>query len=569
MNNKLITFFTKKKIFLAIALVFSVIIILSSFVNAYPTLPTEFYGSVKYYNANASSGTISVYAGNVSCGSFNIVNYGFYGVLSCIGIDTDNPSGPGGIDSQNITFRYNNNPTTTFGDTTFTSGAFKLVNITFPKVFCGDDFCDSLENCITCELDCNECNFSGNVSQNSTTNTTMNNTQNGSSGDSSGGSGNAGDTGGGSGENGNVAPAIEGESFCNELWFCFNWSDCFMLGVRNRTCIDQNNCGSYDEKPREVEECIYLGTCFDNIINCHNDDCEDGVDCGGPCDKECPLVEQPLSEIVVKLPKLEFPKSICEKHINIFDPALWVFLSIIMLSVLIRLGYAKYYVSGLNKNDKINPLTRAKNIRSMKRKNLLFILTLIFLTIVSLMYTYYFLLCPTDFFKYFWMLILALILIPLIIHAVMKKFEYSEFKHINKNKKLDDIHYQNLVKMIELENNILAEEENAIANKLYELSKKEEFKDLMETDKNLKDIYHTLVKLYTEYKDKKNPFNMEKNICEKIDALEFDVLFKSSVEKHSELKNIFERLKKLYVQYGEKQKMYDKLDEIEQSDSKK
>jgi len=76
------------------------------------------------------------------------------------------------------------------------------------------------------------------------------------------------------------------------------------------------------------------------------------------------------------------------------------------------------------------------------------------------------------------------------------------------------------------------------------------------------------VKLYDEYKEKKNPFNIEKNICDEINALDSDELFKSVIVKHSELKHIFERLKKLYAQYGEKQKMYDKLDELEQLDSK-
>jgi len=28
-----------------------------------------------------------------------------------------------------------------------------------------------------------------------------------------------------------------------------------------------------------------MGTCFDNIINCHDDSCEEGPDCGGPVRK--------------------------------------------------------------------------------------------------------------------------------------------------------------------------------------------------------------------------------------------------------------------------------------------
>jgi len=190
------------------------------------------------------------------------------------------------------------------------------------------------------------------------------------------------------------------------------------------------------------------------------------------------------------------------------------------------------------------------------------------ITIISLIYSYYFLLCPSDFFHYSWMLALALIFVPSVIHAVMKKLEYSESKHIYHNIKMEDTHYQSLVKMIELENSMLADEENALANKLYELSKKDEFKDFLEKDLNLKEIYKNLVRLYSEYKDKKNPFNMERAVCDEINSLDDDVLFKEQIGKHPEMKNIFDRLKKLYSHYEEKQKLYDKLDEIEQENKK-
>ena len=568
MNTIFIKKFNLKKLF---SVFYLLVIVGTLFLNinlsfAYPVLPTEFYGVVKYYNGNASSGVITAYAGNVSCGLFNIVNQGFYGVLSCVGADTDSSNSSGATDSQTITFRYNGNPTTAIGDATFTSGLFKFVNITFPKVFCGDSFCDSLENCVSCELDCNSCNFTGNTSQNTTTNTTANNTNQSESGNGGGGGGGGSGGNGGNGAAGSMGSSAE--TTCSENWACLNWSDCSLLGIRNRTCVDRNSCGSYDNKPKEIEECVYLGNCFDNLINCHDNNCEDGVDCGGPCEKKCLKTEQPLSDLTIKIPRLEFPRATCEKHIHLSDPALWYFLIIIISAILLRLLFTKYYIFKLYKDDKLKPLDRARKIRSSKRKTLLFTITLVSLMIIALLYSYYFLLCPSDFFRYSWMLIVALLLIPLVIHAMMKRLEYNENKHIDKTKELDDIHYQNLVKMIEIENNILAEEENAIANKLYELSKKEEFKEVLEKDKNIKEIYKNLVRLYTDYKDKKNPFNIEKNICDEIDALDSDELFKSAMGKHSELKNIFERLKKLYAQYGEKQKMYDKLDELEQLDSK-
>jgi hypothetical protein len=150
----------------------------------------------------------------------------------------------------------------------------------------------------------------------------------------------------------------------------------------------------------------------------------------------------------------------------------------------------------------------------------------------------------------------------------MRKFEYSETEHFDKTKKLEDMHYQSIVRIIDMENNMLADEENNLANKLYELSKKKEFKDLMEDNPVLKDVYKNLVRLYSEYNEKKNPFNVEKNICDEINSLDVDENFKKSVSMHPEMKQIFDRLKKLYLQYEEKQKLYDKLDQIENDEKK-
>jgi hypothetical protein len=335
-----------------------------------------------------------------------------------------------------------------------------------------------------------------------------------------------------------------------------------------RTCNDENGCGTYNSKPKEVQECVYQGNCFDNLINCHDGKCENGIDCGGPCDKACPVSEQPLGNITIRLPSLEIPKQVCEKRITIGDSSLWIFLVIILLSIFVRYVYTRWCVYNLRKNENIAPLDRARKINSANRKTLLFSITIFFLTIVAFLYSYYFLLCPTDFLHYSWLLLTLLILIPLVVHATMRKFEYSETEHFDKTKKLEDMHYQSIVRIIDMENNMLADEENNLANKLYELSKKKEFKDLMEDNPVLKDVYKNLVRLYSEYNEKKNPFNVEKNICDEINSLDVDENFKKSVSMHPEMKQIFDRLKKLYLQYEEKQKLYDKLDQIENDEKK-
>jgi hypothetical protein len=65
---------------------------------------------------------------------------------------------------------------------------------------------------------------------------------------------------------------------CQEDWYCTSWSVC-INNLRNRTCIDLNNCGTERYKPNETESCVYIETCYDGIRN----NGEQGIDCGGPC----------------------------------------------------------------------------------------------------------------------------------------------------------------------------------------------------------------------------------------------------------------------------------------------
>ncbi len=565
------------------------IVLFINLAYAQPTLPTEFYGDIVYFNQNATGGTLRVYINGTLCGQYVIKNPGHYGVLSCKGIDTETAT-PGGINGDTVVFSFNNNPVSVFGDTSFTSGEFKRVNITVPIIFCGDGFCDLKESCGSCPQDCHTCN--GTVSNNETTTTNQTNqTSGGSAGGGSGsgagsgaggsgGAGSAGSGGGGGGGGGGGAGgagSISGNSFgggqlagsqCTERWNCTSWTDCTILGIQTRSCFDQNDCKTYTAKPVEVQECTYVANCFDNIQNCHNNSCEEGIDCGGPCPEKCIVTEQPLTNITITLPKLEVPKQVCERHIDYTNIGFWIFLIIIITAMIFRYFYGLRKIRKRKKDTKLSALDRAKKIFSEQRITLLFAITLFFLTLASAFYSYYFLMCPTEFFSYSWMLVVLLILIPLVIHTIMKRFEYSELEHFDKARKLEDVHYQSLLRMIDIENQMLAEEETAIANKLYELSRKDDFKKLLETYPDLKEIYKNLVELYTNYHERKNPFVVERNLCEEIATLDTDKKFKELLAAHPELKTIFTRLKTLYSQYEEKQKIYDQLDEIEENQKK-
>jgi hypothetical protein len=536
--------------------------LLGTAVQAFPQLPTEFYGTIKSFNTPTTSGMVRAYVGNLSCGNFTILNGGYYGVLSCLADDPDTTEKEGAIDGENITFLLNNNPVTATGDKIFESGNFKFVNLTFPTLFCGDAFCDLLESCSTCPQDCFECNatsnYTGNYSDNITGNTT---------GPSSGG---GSDSGSGADSSGGNIPSSQlpaAGDVCSESWVCSEWSECDELGLQNRSCTDNNHCGTYDNKPSEVQECQFEGNCFDNIMNCHDKLCEEGIDCGGPCDNKCSIFERPFQNVSITIPKFEIPKQVCERHINLQDTGLWVFIIIIFVALTSRIIYAKWEIDKLRKDEKMLPLARSKQILSTRRKTLLFGITLFFLMIASLLYSYYFLLCPNDFLQYSWILVMMLILIPLVIHTIMHKLEYNLSIDLDKRKMVDDLHYQSLSSMIEMENKIIAEEENKLASRIYELSKDEEFNSLMEDHDQLKNIYHYLVELYGKYQDNKNPYNIEQEFLEEISALEADKGFKEVIKKYPEMKIVYDRLMWIHSQYEEKQKLYDKLEEKNDTDA--
>ena len=91
--------------------------------------------------------------------------------------------------------------------------------------------------------------------------------------------GSAGGGGGGGGGGARNPPP----PFCTPDWQCTDWRDCEPTGIQQRTCFDTNNCSTVEDRPPLLRECEYVGTCSDNIKNCHDGLCELGVDCGGPC----------------------------------------------------------------------------------------------------------------------------------------------------------------------------------------------------------------------------------------------------------------------------------------------
>jgi len=131
--------------------------------------------------------------------------------------------------------------------------------------FCGDGGCNSGEDCSSCSDDCGECE-SDDDDDTSTTDST-------------------------NGES-NVVTGDIVKSSCVSNWQCSDWTEC-VEGMQTRTCTDTYNCVlKTTEEPSLSQECeviieeaevIIKETCVDEIKNQD----EEGIDCGGVCEKRC------------------------------------------------------------------------------------------------------------------------------------------------------------------------------------------------------------------------------------------------------------------------------------------
>jgi|GEM_PF-6225543 len=88
-------------------------------------------------------------------------------------------------------------------------------------------------------------------------------------------------------------PVTEKTCSCTEQWECRPFTDC-SAGIQTRYCFDTAECGTETTKPLTQQSCA---SCNDNTQN----QGEQGIDCGGPCDKQCAHIEKPQIPIS-KLP---------------------------------------------------------------------------------------------------------------------------------------------------------------------------------------------------------------------------------------------------------------------------
>ena len=138
------------------------------------------------------------------------------------------------------------------------SGGYCVLNFCrSSSIYCGDNVCDTGEDCTSCLSDC-PCQ-PGQIC---------------SSGACLTPSGPLPSGGGG-------GVYIPPKKTCNESWTCTDWSAC-VSGTQTRTCTDLNNCNTTKSKPNETQSCIApLAVCGNGILE-SGEECETDVTCTMP-----------------------------------------------------------------------------------------------------------------------------------------------------------------------------------------------------------------------------------------------------------------------------------------------
>ena len=105
------------------------------------------------------------------------------------------------------------------------------------------------------------------------------------------------------------------------------------------------------------------------------------------------------------------------------------------------MGVGHYYAYYFRKKSRLKKLPLLKRYKNIKKNVNILGYVILFLDVVITIYLYLFSACPEHLFKYLWIFILFLSLLPLLIYFILHYYEYDEKK---KNYAAAKIYYQEI-----------------------------------------------------------------------------------------------------------------------------
>lgn len=403
--------------------------------------------------------------------------------------------------------------------------------------FCGDSSCGSDESCSTCPGDCGVCPTA----------------PSGEAGEAAAEAGEAAAGGAATGAAGAAGQARTPYYRCDEKWECSEWSACSPEGYRTRKCVDINKCGTKQKKPSEIAECAYQPTCFDGIQNggetgidcggpcppCLKHNCfdgiqnqnETGIDCGGPC-KPCEVKK------FAKIPSIEIPGIF-----KIYRQFPW--LLILMIAVLLTLTVAsdQIYVRQITKKELKEYRESIRKYRPIRRKLHKFVINTAVVTLISSVYIYSFSNNMDDMIKYSWIPIILILLTPLVVSIIIRKYTYYEYKKRKKEQRLKQTHKRELLQLVKVENELLFDLEVKIRKNIYDSAVKHKFDSFPAVYNEINPIYGNLASLGKKREERIDLLGIHSQILDKILAMiENETLIKASKE-YPEFMSILKLLK--------------------------
>ena len=227
-------------------------IVISSIALAMPPIPTKWWGTVSINGSTPTGGIVRAYVNGTFSVSTSIIS-GLYAIdVPCLSGDNVflkvfdlTASGtlscsPGDIFNLNLSVNTLGNGEYCEYNESCSSG--ECIN-NFCSPFCGNAYCDSTEDYVTCCVDC---------------------------GCPSGQICSAGVCSTPSGGGGTYTSGGSSYTSCDENWICTDWSSC-LGGTQTRTCTDANNCGT------TVNKSVVSQTC---TVPCTEDwSCTDWSEC--------------------------------------------------------------------------------------------------------------------------------------------------------------------------------------------------------------------------------------------------------------------------------------------------